>query len=109
MKTLRKRRPVDELSGSEVVDVEQPVLWSTARHLDETITLQGFYCLHDCRWPGTRNGSIDQCTVVTANGTGVSNGDGPRNPAAPGAAVTIASGARWSSPTSWCPTRRARC
>jgi hypothetical protein len=70
VKTLRRRRPVDDLTPAPTTSSEHPTLWATARHLDETITLQGFTCLHDCRWPGTRNGRIDH-VVIGATGVWV--------------------------------------
>lgn len=63
MKTLRQHGPVTEHVEADGTDAEELPAWSTARHLDETITLQGFHCLHDCRWPGTRNGRIDHVVI----------------------------------------------
>ncbi|HEX8914637.1 MAG TPA: prepilin-type N-terminal cleavage/methylation domain-containing protein [Humisphaera sp.] len=44
------------------------------------------------RFTAATSSAGSQCTVVSANGTGVSNGDGPQNPAATGGVVVIATG-----------------
>ncbi|HVM55072.1 MAG TPA: nuclease-related domain-containing protein [Acidimicrobiales bacterium] len=36
---------------------------ATATHLDDALTPFGFYCLHDCRWPGSRRANIDHVVI----------------------------------------------
>ena len=56
-------RPADdfELGGGRARSVST-VEADTERHLDEALRPHGYHCLHDCRWPGTRN-AIDHVVI----------------------------------------------